>query len=125
MKRKTAESDPHSPPYSTCRKGSFKMAHNFLIQYKEDDDEYIAVFRGYCNGIMYKAFGMETHDMIVSGDGFTTSISVVDAKMALDKAVKDFDESEYPDPHRLDNIKAFRQKMDQFPVNGSCLIWFG
>ena len=101
------------------------MAHNFLIQYKEDDDEYIAVFRGYCNGIMYKAFGMETHDMIVSGDGSTTSISVVDAKTALDKAVKDFDESEYPAPHRLNNIKAFRQKMDQFPVNGSCLIWFG
>ena len=101
------------------------MAHDFFIQHKDGNDEYFAIFRGYCNGIMYKAFGMEIHDMIVSGDGFATSVSVFDAKTALDKAIKAFDESEYPDPRRMDNIKTFRQKMDQFPVNGSCLIWFG
>ncbi len=105
------------------------MAHDFMIRHNnnEDNREHTAVFCGYCNGVMYKAFGMQHHDMVVSGDGFSTTLSVREAKAALDWAIEYFDNSEYPDPHRMDSIKRFRREMDTdtFDDNGCCTIWFG
>lgn len=100
------------------------MAHDFMIRHNENHREHSAVFCGYCNGVMYKAFGMVQHDMLVSGDGSSTKLSVSAAKAALDWAIKYFDNSQYPDPHRMDNIKRFRREMDMFDDDGCCTIWF-
>ena len=100
------------------------MAHDFMIQHKKGNDEHTAFFCGYCNGVMYKVFGMECHDMIVSGDGFSTDVPVGEAKDALDRAIAYFDRSRYPDPHRMDDIKCFRKEMDTFADDDPCIIWF-
>ena len=102
------------------------MAHAFMIRHNDNEDD-TAVFSGYCNGVMYEAFGMQGHNMYVSGDGLSTTIPVGEAKAALDRAIEYFDKSQYPDPHRMDSIKRFRREMDTdtFDDNDCCTIWFG
>ena len=97
------------------------MAHDFRIAYKDD----AAYFCGYSNGIMYHVFRAEKHDAGVSGDNGREKVTVREAKQALSKAITYFDKIGYPDSKRMDAIKAFRSRLDKYPDNDLCEIWYG
>ena len=97
------------------------MAHDFRISYKDDK----AYFFGYCNGVMYHVFHAEAHDAIFSGDNGRERVTVKEAKRALSAAINYFDKSGYPDPKRMDDIKAFRSRLNKYPNDDLCEIWYG
>lgn len=105
------------------------MAHDFSITYenekKGEEARKEAFFFGFCDGVMYKVFGMERHYAGVSGDGLAEEVPLEFAKERLDWAIEYFDDwSDYPDPNRMNEIKEFRKFLDT--VNeGKCVLFFG
>ena len=97
------------------------MAHDFRIAYKDDE----AFFFGFCNGVMYHVFHAEEHDAGVSGDNGVERVTVKEAKNALSVAIFYFDRIGYPDPERMDDIKSFRSRLDKYPDDDLCEIWYG
>ncbi len=79
--------------------------------YNDVPDEYKASFFGYAEGIMYRAFGMEEHCMGWSGDNVDIEIDRNTAIKGISKAIELFNQINYPDPKRMDEIKAFYQRM--------------
>ena len=82
------------------------MAHDFYI-HRKNEKEKIFAFYGYCNGVMYKAFEHPECDMLISGDGSIHHITKTDAIKGLNQAIRVFNDSHYPDPTRMDEIKDF------------------
>ncbi len=87
------------------------MAHDFGIMNKRT--RRTEWFFGYANALMYRAFGEEQHNAGCSGDGAEVIKTFQETKEALDKAIAEFDQMGYPDPTRLDEIKAFRKAMNE------------
>ena len=90
------------------------MAHDFLITKQSNENEY-AVFSGYCNGLMYEAFGHPECDMGVSGSGDHFIISYNEMIFSATRAMILFGESGYPDPTRLNHFVAFVMREQQDP----------
>lgn len=97
------------------------MAHVFMITHKDDT----ACFCGYCNGIMYHVFRAENHDAGFSGDNAKERVTVREAKCALSEAITYFDKIGYPDSKRMDSVKLFRSRLDTYPDDDMCEIWYG
>jgi hypothetical protein len=98
------------------------MAHDFAIRnIKKKESSW---FFGYANGLMYRAFGDQKHDAGVSGDNGREIKSKAETEKALDIAIKNFDAMHYPDPHRLDDIKKFRQNMVNDDPADTYEVWY-
>lgn len=69
-------------------------------------------FYGYAGGIFYKAFHCENHDMCLSGDEEIIMISYKRALAGLKTAIELFNQINYPDPSRIDEIKEFYERME-------------
>ncbi len=98
------------------------MAHDFGIRNTKRKD--FSWFFGYANGLMYGAFGEHKHDAGVSGDNGREIKSKAETEKALDIAIRIFDAMHYPDPHRLDEIKAFRLEMANDASGDTYKIWY-
>ena len=99
------------------------MAHDFGIRnIKQKEYTY---FFGFANGLMYRAFGEQKHYAFVSGDNGRETKSKEETEKALDWAIQAFDTMGYPDPHRLDDIKKFRQEMKNDEPADTYEVWFG
>ena len=85
------------------------MAHDFGIRNLDNGTDWVFFF-GYCNGVMYKAFNKPQCDMIISGDNSVHRITEEEALTALKEAIDIFDNSNYPDPNRMNDIKSFYKK---------------
>lgn len=85
--------------------------HDCEEEYLDIPDEYRAYFFGYAEGIMYLAFNMESHCMGFSGDNIDIEIDRETALKGISKAIEYYDKSNYPDPTKMDDIKAFCQRM--------------
>lgn len=80
-------------------------------KYKDiPDDE--AFFYGFAEGIFYEAFNCQHHAMFFSGDGEIITISYQRALDGLKTAIQRFNEIDYPDPSRIDEIKEFYERME-------------
>ena len=73
---------------------------------------------------MYKAFGEQKHDMLFSGDNGTEIKNKTETERALDWAIDRFDKMDYPDPNRMDDIKKFRQEMEEDGPTDEYEIWY-
>lgn len=98
------------------------MAHDFGIRNKKKKE--FTYFFGYANGLMYRAFNEQKHDAIFSGDNGIETKTKEETEKALDKAIREFDNMNYPDPNRLDDIKKFRQDMAGDDPNDMYEIWY-
>lgn len=85
--------------------------HDKKEEYYDIPDEYNAYFFGYAEGIMYRAFGMEEHCMGWSGDNAKIEIDRTTAIKGISKAIQLFNQINYPDPKRADDLKVFYQRM--------------
>lgn len=81
-------------------------------EYKDIAEGYYAYFFGYAEGLMYIAFNATEHCYGFSGDGKEITISREEALKGLKKAITKFDTIDYPDPTRMDDIKAFYARME-------------
>lgn len=98
------------------------MAHDFGIRNMKQRE--FAYFFGYANGVMYKAFGDQKHDMGVSGDNKTEVKTREETIKALDWAIDQFDKMGYPDDTRMDEIKKFRQSIEKDPATDMYEVWY-
>lgn len=93
------------------------MAHEFEIRKKGVDPDNMtygvdnAYFFGFCEGVMYQAFKHPEANGGMSGYNVEFVISKAAALKGLDKAIKAFNQSDYPDKTRMDDIKTFRKNM--------------
>ena len=90
------------------------MAHDFCITRIDESGERreSAYFFGYAEGLMYRAFNATSHDAFLSGDNGKEVYDYETTRSALEKAISTFDRMDYPDPHRLDDIKQFFHSID-------------
>lgn len=79
-------------------------------KYKDIPDDEVFFF-GYAEGIFYQAFNCEEHDMICSGDEEYITINYQTAFNGLKKAIEMFDKINYPDSSRINDVKAFYERM--------------
>ena len=98
------------------------MAHDFGIRNTKKRE--FAYFFGYANGLMYKAFGDQKHDMGLSGDNKTELKTREETIKALDCAIEKFDKMGYPDDTRMDDIKEFRRSMENDPLTDTYEVWY-
>ena len=98
------------------------MAHDFGI--RNTKKKGFSYFFGYAEGLMYRAFGEEKHNRGISGDNGTEIKTKAETERALDRAIIEFDGMCYPDPTRLDDIKAFRREMANDGPTDTYEIWY-
>ena len=98
------------------------MAHDFGIRNTKKKE--FTYFFGYANGLMYKAFGDQKHDMGMSGDNKTELKTREETIRALDGAIEKFDKMGYPDVTRMDDIKEFRRSMENDPLTDTYEVWY-
>lgn len=99
------------------------MAHDFGI-IKNGKDKGWAFFFGYAGGLMYRVFGEEKHNAILSGDNGKEVKSKAETEKALDMAIEKFDRMNYPDRSAMDDIKQFREKMKNDSPKDEYIIWY-
>lgn len=99
------------------------MAHDFGIKNKTKNGEF-AYFFGYLNGFLYKAFGDQKHDRVISGDNGTEIKTRAEVVRALDIAIDVFNASNYPDPDRMNELKEFRKRMEDDDENDVYIVWY-
>lgn len=98
------------------------MAHDFYIM--NIRTRKMASFFGYADGVMYKAFDAQEHDRGCSGDGWQGRVDKGKTKAALAFATTYFDNMNYLDPKRMDDIKKFAKDMEQDEDNDIYAICF-
>lgn len=98
------------------------MSHDFGIR-NTKKREYTYFF-GYADGLMYRAFGDQKHDMGLSGDNGVELKSKAETERALDRAIAEFDSMAYLDSKRLDDIKQFRQDMAGDDPTDTYEVWY-
>ena len=99
------------------------MAHDFGIRNKTKQSKW-SFFFGYAQGLMYKVFNAWEHCGFLSGDNEVLEKSKEVTVKSLDRAIKEFDQMNYPDPLRMDDIKEFRKAMDKDGENDVYEIWY-
>lgn len=98
------------------------MAHDFSIRVKSSTErDKVAYFFGYANGVMYKAFGHPECNMMFSGSGVEIDIDRKTAVKSLKAAISLFSQMDYPDPKRMDDLKAFLKRIEDGEINEE---WF-
>lgn len=99
------------------------MAHDFGIKRKTEKNFHY--FFGYADGIAYSSFGMNHHNAFISGDGCVERVSAERGLNGLRTFVKKFDEIDYPDPKRANEIKAFLQYCESNPSDEEFDLYYG
>ena len=92
----------------------FKIIEDPKYKGVPEDEVY---FFGYAGGIFYEAFECQKHDMMFSGDGEIIVLDYSTAFKGLEKVMRMFNEKNYPDPERINDIKDFYERMKTDYIN--------
>lgn len=100
------------------------MAHDFGI--RNSRTKKIAFFYGFAEGLFYEAFGKWELCGPLSGYDTLLTISKKEAVKGLNKALELFDNMfpPYPDHQRMDEVRKFRNSMNNDPDNDTYDIYF-
>ena len=94
--------------------------YNELKKWVDDRAE----FDGFANGFLYRAFNALDHFAGVSGDAVPIITNGIDAMAGLEIAINMWNEINYPDPHRMDELKAFFERHKNEKTDNFLMIFF-